>query len=84
MIEKEELKKYSKYEYEKMQGRLRLLKRLLRTEKYTAEDLERLVGVDKRTIRRDLAYLRRHGYEIKTKSVYYIRKKEEGEDGEEE
>ncbi len=85
MEEKEELLKFSKYEYEKAEERLRKLKRLLKAEKYTSDDLEREMGVSKRTIKRDIAYLRNQGWDIRTKHVYYVRKKEEGgEDGEEE
>ncbi len=84
MEEKEELLKYSKFEYEKAEERLRKLKRLLRAERYTSDDLEREMGVSKRTIKRDIAYLRKQGWDIRTKHVYYVRKKEEEEeDGEE-
>lgn len=82
MENKEELVKMSKYEYEKMQERLEKIKKAIGEKRYNIVDMEKITGYSRRTLKRDMAYLRKQGYKITTRRVYCF--KEEGEDGKEE
>jgi len=81
MEENRKLKEIGKYRYVQTEERLGKLKEAIREGKNNINDLVRITGVSARTVKRDIAFLRKQGDKIGMKRVYVYK---EGEDGEEE